>query len=201
MSTSMTHLNGHLLCAIDVETTGLIPAYHDIFQFAVLPLDSQIKPLKAYLPLNLRFQPKREENIDPAAMRAHGIDRDTIMSYPIDAWRAADLFVEWFERLKLPVGKKIAPLAHNWPFDRSFIYEWLGPATFELLFHFHHRDSMEAVLFMNDRADFQSEPIPYPRASLGSVAERLGVVNEHAHDALADCVATAEVYRRLCMKM
>ena len=46
MAQSLVHLNGDLLCAVDCETTGLNCKEHDIIQVCVLPLDSQIQPLK-----------------------------------------------------------------------------------------------------------------------------------------------------------
>ena len=50
MARGMIHLNGNILCAVDVETTGLEVGFHEIWQIAVLPLDSNIKPNKDILP-------------------------------------------------------------------------------------------------------------------------------------------------------
>jgi hypothetical protein len=46
----LVHLNGHLLAAIDLETTGTRPGYHEIIQIACVPLDSDIKPLAGATP-------------------------------------------------------------------------------------------------------------------------------------------------------
>lgn len=197
MASAMTHLNGNILCAVDVETTGFLAGKHDIIEIAVLPLDSDIKPLTSVLPFHLKLQPKRPENADKEAMRVHGFTMADLMLNGCDPWKAADLLVEWFATLELAVDKRIVPLAQNWQFDKSFVMEWLGPETYNLLFHYHYRDSMIAALYLNDRADFHAEKIPYPKVSLKYLCSTLKVQNERAHSALYDCVSTAEVYRRL----
>ncbi len=195
---SMIHLNGNLLCVVDVETTGLDPAQHDVIQIAVLPLDSEIKPLKTVYPFYMNMKPKRPENIDWKAATVTKLNMAQLINSAIDPWTAVDLFEEWFRKLNLPVGRKIMPLAHNWPFDRQFILEWLGgPRSFEYFFHHHYRDSMCASLYLNDRAEQHIDHIPIPKVSLEYCCTVFGVQNLKAHDALQDCITTAEVYRRM----
>ena len=196
---SMRHLNGNLLCAIDVETTGLDPMKHDIIQLAVLPLDAEIKPLQTVMPFYVNMKPKRPENIEKAAMKVNKTELAQLIINGLDPWKCVDMFEEWFERLNLPVGKKIVPLAHNWIFDSGFIREWMGPLSFAHFIDYHYRDSMTAALYLNDRADAHVEPYPFPKVSLGYCCSQLKIDNINAHDALADCVATAEVYRRMLM--
>jgi len=194
----MQHLNGNLLCAVDVETTGLDPQKHDIIQLAILPLDAGINPLQRVRPFVIEMIPKRPENIQPGATKTHRINMAELVLRAIDPWKAVDLFEDWFEKLNLPLGKKIVPLAHNYLFDRDFIREWLGgPVSFDHFFHYHFRDSMALALALNDRANQKMEKPPYPKVSLSYCCAMTDVTNLRAHDALADCVATAEVYRRM----
>ena len=53
----MKHWNGHQLCAIDTETTGLEAGYHEIVEIAIIPLDSEIKPRTDVLPFNIFIKP------------------------------------------------------------------------------------------------------------------------------------------------
>ena len=39
----LVHLNGNLMAAVDLETTGTQPGYHEIIQIAVVPLDSEFQ--------------------------------------------------------------------------------------------------------------------------------------------------------------
>lgn len=193
----MVHLNGNLLCAVDVETTGLDPAKHDVIQIAVLPLDAEIKPIRI-MPFYMNMKPKRPENIDKKAMTVSNISLVQLLRTAIEPWDAVDLFEEWFLRLKLPVGKKLVPLAHNWPFDRQFILEWLGgPKSFEYFFDWHYRDSMCAAAYLCDRADAFLDRVPYTHYGINDLGAKHGVPNYKAHDALQDCIQTAEVYRRM----
>lgn len=197
----MQHLNGNLLCAVDVETTGLDPQKHDIIQLCILPLDAGIRPLQNVRPFVIEMTPKRPENIQLGATKTHRIDMAALILRAVDPWKAVDLFEEWFERLNLPLGKKIMPLAHNWVFDRSFIMEWIGgPISYDHHFHFHYRDSMALALALNDRANQKMEKPPYPKVSLSYCGSMTDVANLKAHDALSDCVATAEIYRRMLLQ-
>ena len=200
MPKSMRHLNGNLLCAVDVETTGFQAGYHDMWQIAVLPLDSEIKIIKDIIPFYMDLAIKRPENIDKKAVALTGrISFAQRQQRAADPWTVGEMFDDWFQRLKLPMYKKIVPLASNWPFDRSFIVDWIGNETFQQLFHPHFRDTMVAALFSNDLASFRVDKIEYPHVGLKALCARLGVKNAKPHDALQDCIATAECYRRLIL--
>lgn len=200
MSKGMTHLNGNLLCAVDVETTGLVPGHHDIWQVAILPLDSFIKPLKSILPFYMDIRIKFPENIDPKAIKLPRSEFARRQQCAIEPFNCADLFDEWFDRLKLPIYKKIVPLAQNWPFDRGFLIEWLGRASFEHTFHPVYRDTMVAAAIDSDLADFRTEKILFTQCNLNFLCTRLGIQNQKPHDALQDAIATAECYRRMLLR-
>ena len=193
----MIHLNGHIICAIDVETTGLNPYEHEIVEITFLPLDSNFKARKDVPIFDIRMKPENEEAIDWDAFKVTKIDFYKLMETGLDKYDAAELFIEWFEKLRLAENKRIMPLAHNWQFDSGFIKAWLGPKNF----HFHidgrNRDTMCTALALNDRADRKSEPEPFPKVNLSYLCNKLNVPHERAHSALGDCVATAELYKEL----
>ena len=207
----MIHFNGNLLAAIDVETTGFIPGHHDIIQICVLLLDSDIKPDLQVNPFYVNMKPKRPENIEPDAMEVSRISFANIMQTAIDPWDAADLFDDWFvnlrkdmhnRRAKLPENRKLLPLAQNWAFDLNFVKDWLGEKSFFDFFHPWYRDTLAVAQFLNDQ--YAKDPncvlphkVPFPKSNLGYICSQLNVKNEKAHDALQDCIATAEAYRRM----
>ncbi len=197
MARSSKYLFGNLMCAVDVETTGLVAGYNDIWQVCVLPLTSDCTPAKDCMPFYMNMKVRYPDHIEPKAIKLSKTKFAISQQSAIDPWSCADLFDEWFQKLKLPFGKKIVPLAQNWPFDRAFIQEWLGIETFDQFFSPHYRDTMAAAIFLTDIADLKQEPQFFMKFNLGTLCARLGVTNQCAHDALQDCLATAEVYHRL----
>lgn len=201
---SMLHLNGNLLCVIDTETTGLKAGFHDVIEVCIIPLDCNIQPLKELngkplMPFMVELQPKRPNNIDPEALSVNKKTLVEIMGRGLDPWYAADLFEKWWEDLKLPFGKRITPLGQNYAFDRGFLVDWLGDENYNQFFHYHYRDTCVAAGFMNDRADFHAEVYPFQKINLQYLCSTLKVERQRAHTAVSDCLATAEVYRRMCM--
>ena len=57
----LVHLNGCLMAAVDLETTGTQPGHHEIIQIAVVPLDSDFRPLASVRPFYTRVKPKHPE--------------------------------------------------------------------------------------------------------------------------------------------
>lgn len=194
---TLQHLNGNLLCAVDVETTGTDHDKHDIIEIALLPLDAQYKPNKRMQIFNLTMRPVRTENVDRKALEVNQSTYDEICNNALYPDRVAELFVEWFTKLNLGFNKRISPLAHNWPFDMNFIRDWLGEMTFHQIFDGRYRDLQASCLFANDLADWRGDRIPYPKVNLSYIANELKVNHEDAHQALADCRITAECYEKL----
>lgn len=188
---------GHLLAAVDVETTGLDPKKHDIIQLAIVPLNEQIQPNKSYLPVNFLLKPLRPENVEPRAFQVNKLKLADLMVTGLDPFQAADLLEEWFERLRLPIGKKLIPLGQNYTFDQGFLREWLGALTYDHIFHYHYKDTMITAGFLKDRAVMHGAIPPFDSISLTSIANKLGVETTKSHDALNDCLTTAECYRRM----
>lgn len=199
MPRHLVHLNGSILAAVDVETTGLRPRYHDIIQVAVVPLNSDFEMLEGVLPFYAEMRPRRPENIDVKGMSVNKLTLHEIMNRALDADRMVDFFMEWYEKLPLPERKNLSPLAHNWPFDREFMMDWLGYETFNHCFSGHYRDLMCCGIYENDKAAFSVEPYPYPKHGLRYYCSQLGVTNPNAHDALGDAVATARCYRKVVL--
>ena len=196
---SLLHLKGAMLCAVDVETTGLEPGFHEIWQVAVLPLDSEIKPAKGILPYYVNLKINYPERIAPRAI-GNRTEFARKQQRALDPFTAADLLDSWFNRLKLPIYKKICPLAQNYVFDRAFLIDWLGTLNFEYLFSPQYRDTMPAAIFDSDLSNFRGDKILFTQYNLSFLCARLGVTNAKPHDSLQDAIATAEVYRRMILR-
>lgn len=196
----LVHLNGHLLCAVDTETTGLVAGHHDIIQVAIVPLNSELLPNSDIQPFYIDIIPVRPENAEKSAMLVNKMNLADVMRHGMEKFKAADLLEEWFEKLELPFRKKIAPLGANYSFDKSFLLEWLGPQTYDHIFDYHVRDIQSVASFLNDRAAFHAEAAPFPKVNVAYLASQLEIPHEKAHDALQDCLVEAEIYRRMVKK-
>lgn len=199
MGQSSIHLNGNLMCAVDLETTGLQVGIHDIWQICILPLNSTFEPLKGVTPFYFEMKPRRPENANPEAISRERLAK--AINSGIDPDIAADMLVTWFKKLGLPEKKKICPLAANWPFDSALLKEWLTPLQFDEIFHPWYRDVIAAACYANDSADLNVEQIPYPKCNLKYLCSTLKVENQTPHDALSDCLATAECYRKMLKRL
>lgn len=197
----MQHWNGHQLAVIDIETTGLDPFWDEILQLCVLPLDSNIEPRRDVMPFLIEIVPTNPKAIDPKAMAINKLDLIRICKRGHDREKAKDLLFDWADKLKLPYTpsgerKRVMPLAHNWSFDYSFIKRWLGN-QYSDVFDGRYRDTQVASLYLNDRAAMHADVVPYSKNNLAWLCSVLKVDNSHAHNALQDCLATAECYKRM----
>lgn len=197
MSHFLQNLNGHLLCAIDTETTGHSPGFHDMIEVAIIPLNYDLKPDNNILPYCVDLMPLRPQNAAEDAMRVNKRKITELMVKGMDPFLAADRFMEWFENLKLGYNKRIMPLGCNWPFDRAFIMEWLGPLTYNLIFDSQYRDIQVAGTFMNDMDGWRGRDFSYPKLNLSYLCTQLDVQRYRLHSAVDDARVTAECYRKM----
>lgn len=206
MYLTMPHWNGNQCCAIDTETTGLDPTYHEIIQICILPLTGNLLPREDVVPFYINMIPEHPKRVDPNAMRKNRLKLAEISLKGFDKFKAIDMLETWISKLKLPYNRgrfnqcKIIPLGHNYAFDMGFIKKWLGIEQYEEWFHYHYKDTMNTATFLNDSAVVHAEKPPFNKLTLNWVANRLNAPVERAHDALSDCVTVAECYRRLTQK-
>ena len=129
MANSMVHWNGNMLCVIDTETTGLESGWHEIWQLAILPLDSDIKPRKDVIPFFIEMKPQHPERISEGALR---LNREAMLKAcerGHDPEKAKDMLRTWYEKLGLPITrggypKRVMPLGQNYAFDMGFMKHW-----------------------------------------------------------------------------
>jgi DNA polymerase III epsilon subunit-like protein len=194
---SLLNMNGNILCAVDVETTGVLAGYHEIVQIACVPLNQHFEPhpdLRFYYMPGL--MPDYPDRISEEATRKHGITLDSLQGCPTQE-RGVELFEEWWHKLNLPFGKRLVPLAHNWGFERAFLIHMLGMDGFNAYWHVHPRDTMALAATVNDLYVWHGRKHPFHLLSLTALCKRFDIQLDNAHNALADCLATARLYAEL----
>lgn len=202
MANSMVHWNGCQMCVIDTETTGLDPYIHEAIQVAIVALDSNLDPRPDVMPFYLELKPEHPERVDKKALSINKLNFGKIVRRGIDRINAVELLESWMKKLELPVSpsgrpKTVIPLGHNYAFDKGFMIQWLGREQYDEFFHWHDRCSMRAAIYLNDLAAMQGEKPPFSKVNLAWLCKALDVPHGRAHDALQDCLATAQVYKKL----
>ncbi len=191
------NLNGNILAAVDVETTGLIPGYHEIIQIGIQILDSHCEPMSEVSPFYHTIKPEHPERADARATAVHKLDIDHLCLHAPDKWQVSDWLDEWWSNLGLPHRKSLVPIAHNWQHEVGFLKAWLGSESFNQFFYWQARDTMLIPIFLNDVAYANGRKMPFSAFGLESMCTKFGIVHENPHDALADARAEAQVYKHL----
>jgi DNA polymerase III epsilon subunit-like protein len=195
------NLDGHLMAAIDIETTGRLPGFHEIIQIAVVPLDFEFNPMPHIIPFYTYIAPEYPERNEKEAKSIHGINLEKLALEALPAWKVADLFSEWFDHLELPIYKKLIPLAHNWAFEAGFLKHWLGLEAMDNMISGLARDSMLLANSINDWFCFRGEERPFSRVKLPILCTQLKIQQPGtSHDALNDSLQCAALYKVLLQR-
>lgn len=203
MANSMVHWNGDICCAFDIETTGLEPMIHEIWQLALIPLDSNFRRVKEILPFVLEMKPESPGIVQEDAIKMNRESYTRACVHGMSHDRGFDLLEAWIEKLPLPVTnygrkKRIILLGHNIvQFDIPFLKRWLGMAQYDEWFAPHPRDSMLAAAYINDRCGMLAEDVPFKKLGLKWMCTTLGVSLTNHHSAAEDAWAAAQVYSQM----
>lgn len=198
----LAHLNGDLLCAVDIETTGLDHELHDIYEIAIVPVDGEFRRAKCQW-LDLLIRPIRIENIDWDGVykckNPKRIRKAIEEGFHPDA--AIALLERWFQDRNLGT-KKIAPIGSNYAFEARFLRQFLGSLNYESMFNDSQiRDTMVIARAFQDLHDFRcaSWEHLFPKVGLSYLANVLKVERDYGkeHTAISDAAITVDVLRRI----
>lgn len=171
------------IVAVDVETTGLDPAAHEVIDVHAVLVDS--KSLRPLAEAGGRCPLLRPEAASPQALAVNG--------YSPEAWQAtARPLVELLPEVLELVGRANAWLGSNPQFDVDFVSAAF--ATIGCSFTWAGR-LIDTAVVARERGVRGPGRRPH---SLDALCEHFDVRDlGEAHTARADCLRALEVYRRL----
>ncbi len=164
---------------VDLETTGLDPASHEIIAIAIVPIDGgHARPGSAFYSLVRPARPPAAESI-----RIHGIR-------PADVEAAPALQEILDDVLEALTGRLL--VAHAAFVERGFLEPALATRGVRLRGQVTDTRQLGRV-WLADRDPSTKAPLP----ELGALAELLGLPVHREHHALGDALTTAQVFLAL----
>ncbi len=177
-----------MLCFIDTETGGLDPRVHDLLSVGLVVVDHLgIRDAKEFKVVG--------HTVDPSAMEVNGIDLNEHNRFALSPGQARyqiQKFLSNYGDLFDSQGRPLVALAGwNVSFDRDFLRQlWKGcPHDFPRIFH-HRLFDIQSVVQFHERAGRHSGIVSLDHALALYQIKLKG----QRHTALADALATAELY-------
>lgn len=177
-----------LLAVVDVETTGLVPGYHEMIDLGVVVTDLDGRVLDS---LFLRIQPAHPERLSEGARRVNGFDAGRWRRLGALAPAAAVDSLRRFHR-RAAGDRPVLLVAFNSQFDAAFLDHLFRArgGTWRELYHYFVLDvpSMAWALGYRDLNN-------------GDLARRLGVPDEprvaDEHTGLTGAMLNVRIYQAL----
>ena len=179
------------ICWLDTETTGLSPYKNDIIQLAGM-IDINGVVLEE---LNFACQPHDFNEVSKSACAVHGITLEMMQDFekPIKTWnkfcRILDSRVDRYDK-----RDKLILAGYNVGFDKDFLVSWwkkCEQSYWGSYFEYKVFDVYPLVFMFATHFNWD-----VPDHKLETICNYLGI-EINAHDAMADIVATRDVYQRL----
>lgn len=171
-----------IISLIDVETTGLEPAHHEIVDIGCVQFDSET--LEVLNRVSLMVRPKHPEWAEPKALEINGYSDE-----------------EWEEKKAMNLDEAMAALkvhtdgtifcAHNMILDWNFLRTAMAKTGIKIRFD-HHRIDLFTLAYAKLPHD------EMPDWSLVSICKHLGIIPEsRLHRGLQGALKEYEVYCKL----
>lgn len=176
------------LAHIDIETTGLVPGYHEMIDVGVVITDLEGNIIDS---LFLRVQPEHPERTSPGAARVNGFDPQLWRTLgALTKANAVDSLFAFRERVT--AGYNVLMVAFNSQFDTAFLDHLLRSQrrSWRELYHYFVLDipSMAWSLGYRDLTN-------------SGLAQRLGVADEprtaNEHTGITGAMLNVRIYRAI----
>ena len=180
--------NDWMLAIVDVETTGLVPGYHEMIDFGLVMTDLDGKVVDS---LFLRLQPRHPERTSEGARRVNGFDaRKWREMHALDDTTAVDSLVRFHKRVA--GDRPVLLVAFNSQFDAAFLDHLFRArgSSWRTLYHYFVLDIPSMAW-----------PLGYRDLTGHDLAQRLGVADEprvaDEHTGITGAMLNVRIYQAL----
>lgn len=184
-------------CVIDTETNGVDLLTAVAVEVCILPITDRFEVDDSIKPLNVLINPGEENLTSDTAQEALAFNKIGVDTIRKDGMSYEDFgaFLQgWMYANNISV---ITPLAHNWVFDRIVMLRMLGTELGERLIFRRAMDSHTLAIAINDQYELFGKEKPFKKTNLSYLANYFGIDASGAHRADADCIMTAQIYKKL----
>jgi DNA polymerase III subunit epsilon len=174
---------------IDTETTGLYPETNQILSIGMVLVDVGQPELKFIQEKHILVKHDKY-NISETAMQINNIDINEHQKIAVPVPNAIKEVHNFLNNLGL---HRTTILGHNVQFDQRFI-----SSMFEDHDHIYPFCPIkEDTRYIWEKLKREGKINPLKNARLGTLADHFGIDYSRAHDAVADCKITAQVYHKM----
>jgi len=174
---------------IDTETTGLSPNFNKTLTVGLLLVDVEKTHLNI-LDQNHIFVKHKNYNSTKEAMKINKIDIKKHSLHAVHPTKACNQINTFLEKNSL---QQTPLVGHNIHFDKGFLSALFRQGDTIPLFHHQSEDTLS--IWRNLQR--QNLIPPQLRGTLGHLATHFKIDYTKAHDALADCHITSQVYHKM----
>jgi DNA polymerase III epsilon subunit-like protein len=191
-----------LLVAIDLETTGLDPYLHDMWEIAVVPFVPKINDdFKSnnvvgdykVLPCTFkaRMRPQNPMSMQSKALEIGNITKEELMAIPTNLYQVLNSFYEW--KLEMYPTYRFVPVGHNYSsFDKQFLIAKMNSFNYDQSFSHHSLDTKIICKWLQHNGHDLGKKL-----SLQGLKKFFGLEEQVAHSSMGDCLTCIELLSAL----
>lgn len=191
-----------LLVAVDIETTGLDPYLHDIWEIAIIPF-TKVEDTTFYsdhiignykiLPCTFkaRMRPQNPMSMQQKALEVGGITKEQLMAIPTNLYQVLNSFYEW--KMETYPEYRFVPVGHNYSsFDKQFLIAKMNSFNYDQNFSHHSLDTKIICKWLQQLGFNLGKKL-----SLQGLKAHFNLTEGNAHTSYGDCLTSIALLNSL----